>query len=419
MNILLIADDFYPNFGGVANVLWNLYKYIQNKEHKLLIFNPYTKCENVYQGIITKNYELKDLAYFLREREFYYNVIYSFWNIIRDKHTPFSHRLKILMYLIFKPKILMKVIANVSNLLPNLKKLDFDIIVGGNSGWIFSVVFILSRIFDKKLISIAYGTDFLIRNPLSLKTFYFRNTDKIIVINDQMKQLIKNMHQLDENQLEIVFVGLDLNELEVKESKKELRKEFNILENQFVLLSVGRHVPRKKFDLVIKAVSEIRKLNPSLNIKYFLIGEGKETLYLKNLTKQLNLESQIEFLGSCDLEKRNKFYKLSDIFLMPVEPKKNNIEGFGIVFLEANYFKVPVIGTATGGIVAAIVNGETGLFIKPNDLNDLIEKILYLYENEDVRKKMGEKGHDRVISEFLWEKIVDDYIHVFKSTSQK
>ena len=85
--------------------------------------------------------------------------------------------------------------------------------------------------------------------------------------------------------------------------------------------------------------------------------------------------------------------------------------------MEANYYKVPVIGTATGGIVAAIVDGETGLFIKPNDLNDLVEKILYLYENEDVRKKMGEKGHDRVINEYSWQKIVDDYIRVFKNTS--
>jgi len=216
--------------------------------------------------------------------------------------------------------------------------------------------------------------------------------------------------------LEISYVGLDLKELEVKKSKKEQRKEFNIPENQFILLSVGRHAPRKKFDLVIKAVSEIKKLKPSLNIKYILIGDGQETLNLKNLTKQLNLESQIEFLGSCDLEKRNKFYKLSDIFLMPVEPKKHDIEGFGIVFLEANYYKVPVLGTATGGIVKAIVDGETGLLIKPNDLNDLVEKILYLYENENVRKQMGEKGHSRVINEYSWQNIVDDYIRVFKNT---
>ena len=70
--------------------------------------------------------------------------------------------------------------------------------------------------------------------------------------------------------LNVVYVGLNFGELNVKNSKKELRQIFNIPEDQFVILSVGRHVSRKKFDLVIKAVSEIKKLKPSLSIKYFV-----------------------------------------------------------------------------------------------------------------------------------------------------
>ena len=61
--------------------------------------------------------------------------------------------------------------------------------------------------------------------------------------------------------------------------------------------------------------------------------------------------------------------------------EEQDIEGFGIVFLEANYFKVPVIGTATGGISEAIIDGETGFLIKQNDINDLVEKIIFLYNN--------------------------------------
>ena len=83
----------------------------------------------------------------------------------------------------------------------------------------------------------------------------------------------------------------------------------------------------------------------------------------KKLVKRLNLEKDVKFLGNCDIETRNKFYKMSDIFLMPSITTKNDIEGFGIVFLEANYFKVPVIGTRTGGIVEAIIDGKTGFLI--------------------------------------------------------
>ncbi|GAF91788.1 unnamed protein product, partial [marine sediment metagenome] len=185
-----------------------------------------------------------------------------------------------------------------------------------------------SRILKKKLISIAYGNDFLVNNPLSLKTFYFRNLNKIVVITSEMKKLIKNIHHLDDKQVHIIRVGVNLEDLEVEQSKEDLRKEYNIPKDQYVLLSVGRHVHRKKFDLVIKAIKEIKELNPNINIKYYLIGEGKVTPYLKKLAKSLNLENEVEFLGLCSLGKRNKYYKLSDLFLMPSITESNNIEAF-------------------------------------------------------------------------------------------
>ena len=99
---------------------------------------------------------------------------------------------------------------------------------------------------------------------------------------------------------------------------------------------------------------------------------------------------------------------------MPSVVKKESIEGFGIVFIEANYFYTPVIGTFSGGIIEAVENGETGLLVKENDLNDLVDKILFLYFNEDKRRLMGIKGHERVIKKFNWNLNVNDYINLFE-----
>lgn len=415
MNVILLTDDFYPNLGGVANVQWNIYKFFQNKEHKLLVFNPYFKCKNVFKEIIKKSYELKDLAHFLQKKKFYYYVIYSFWSVIKDNRTPFSHRLKILMYLMLKPKILMMVVENVSNLLPHLKKLKFDVVISGNSGRNLSLVYILSRIFNKKLITIAYGNDFLTRSSLSLKTFYFRNADKIILITYKTKELIKKIHHLDDDKLEVIHVGVDISSLEVKETKLELRKEFDIGEDVFMILSVGRHATRKNFQLVIKAldilVNVIYRPLKNKKYKYYLIGKNEsQTSNLKQLTKDLKLEDQVTFLGRCDVNTRNKYYKMSDLFIMPSITKNTDIEGFGIVFLEANYFKVPVIGSATGGMTEAIIDGKTGFLIKQNDIIDLVDKITFLCNNELKRKEMGENGYYRVIKDFKWEKIIKNYI---------
>ena len=100
---------------------------------------------------------------------------------------------------------------------------------------------------------------------------------------------------------------------------------------------------------------------------------------------------------------------------MPSITKKKSVEGFGIVFLEANFYKVPTIGSFSGGISKAIINGETGLLINPNNLQDLVNKIKYLYENPEIRRKMGEAGHKRVVNEFNWDKLIFDYINLFES----
>lgn len=415
MNIVLITDDFYPNLGGIANVLGNLYKFFQFEEHELYIFNPFSKGKNLYNILNKTQYSLKHLLAFLKKKNFYSYTFFSFWKILLDNKISFSHRIKLILYLILKPKILLKTIENIDKLYPYLKKLKFDVLVAGNSGWILPLVFILSRIFKKKIISIAYGNDFLILSRLSLKTYYFRAVDKIIVITDQMKKVIQKMHNLSQHHVEKINVGINAKDLEVKTSKKDLRIKYGIDQDTFVILSVGRQVPRKRFDLVIKAINQIKSLKPYVNLKYYLIGEGRETQKLIELTKKFKLENIVEFFGTCDLQKRNEFYKLSDLFIMPSETKKNNIEGFGIVFLEANYHKVPVIGSATGGMLEAIINGETGYLIKPNDIQDLIDKILFLYNNRAKSEEMGEIGYKRVINQFLWDKIVKIYVQVFKS----
>lgn len=414
MRILLFTHDFYPNIGGVANVMLNLYNNFKDKPDTLFIINPFSKGENLFDILINEDVNLRDFAYLLRKRKFYFFTLFSFWKILQSKKIALSHRIKLIIYYFTKPKLFIKVIKNVIQLHPFLKKLEFDIVVAGHSGWILQLCFIISKIFNRKLVAIAYGLEFLVKYALSFRTYYFRNTDKIILITNQTRKLIQKIHHLSDEQLEVIHVGLDVKNLNVTGTKKDLRKEFNISDETFVILSVGRHVTRKNFQLAIKAVDEIKKMNPEMKIIYYLIGEGEQTDNLKKLTKNLKLEKIINFLGSCDELTRNKYYKLSDLFIMPSITKKNDIEGFGIVFLEANYFKVPCIGSAAGGIVEAIVDKETGYLIKPNDLDELVEKILYLANNKSLRKEMGENGYKRVLEEFQWKNIVDDYIGLFK-----
>lgn len=414
MKIVLFTDDFYPNLGGISNVLLNLYKQFENREETLFLFNPYSKGKNLFNTLKINDIGLREFSRLFRNKNFYIYTLLSFWSILRDKKILFSHRIKLILYLFTKPKILRFVIINIVNLYSDLKNINFDVVIAGHSGRILPLSFIISRIFKKKLISIAYGLDFLVKYALSFKTYYFRNTEKLILITHQTKELIKKIHHLDDNKLEVIYVGIDSDALEVKKTKLELRKEFNISNDNFIILSVGRHIKRKNFQLVLRALHKINKSNFLFKTKYYLIGEGEETANLKRLTKDLNLENQVVFLGLSDVNTRNKYYKMSDLFVMPSITKNTDIEGFGIVFLEANYFKVPVIGTATAGMYEAIIDEKTGFLIKENDVNDLIDKIIFLYNNESKRKEMGENGFNRVINDFRWENIIQNYIDLIR-----
>jgi phosphatidylinositol alpha-1,6-mannosyltransferase len=338
--------------------------------------------------------------------------------LLRDKTTSLKDKLKILFYLWINPRNLAIVFNNIVNIIPYLRKLDVDIIVGGFPSKTLPLIFFLSKILNKEAISFTYGNDFLKNKPLEktfhLKTIYFKNISKVIVLGDTTKFFFQRIHNINEQKIEILPLAIFPEDYTIKESREELRKKYNLSEKTFLILSVGWHVPRKKFDLVIRAIKIIKEKRPNSDIIYFSVGKGTSTKYLKNLTEELELEDTIKFFGECENNIRNELYKLSDIFVMPSITTNDSIEGFGLVFLEANYYKVPVIGSYSGGIRDAVKNGNTGLLTKPNDLEDLIEKILYLYDKEEIRIEMGKNGYNRVINEFLWEKRYYDFINILK-----
>ena len=420
MKVALITFEFYPNIGGISRHLNSFCQAFRETDHKLFVFNRSYEGKYIFNIIDTSDYKLKDLIGFFKNKQLTKYLLLSMWKIIIDTKISLAHRLNILLYFLLKPKLLIRTIKTISRIYPYFNNFNFDIIIGGGSGAnTLFIIFTLSRLFNKKVLAWAHGNEFLIRSFWSLKTFFLRNLDKVILSNKYMTKIIKKIHYLSDNQIEIINYGLTLRDYEVNTIKEQLRKEFNIFKETFLLLSVGRHVSRKKFDLVIKAVKEVKNLDSSIDIKYYLIGHGPETLNLKKLAKNLDLNEDIIFLGMCDKTTRNKFYKLSDVFLMPSIKESESIEGFGIVFLEANYYKVPVIGASSGGVREAIEDGKTGFLVKPDDLNDLVEKIMFLYKNKEKRIEMGEYAHKRVIENYNWDILIQDYLELFEKLHQK
>jgi len=180
--------------------------------------------------------------------------------------------------------------------------------------------------------------------------------------------------------------------------KKELK-----LEHRQVILTVTRLVKRKGVDTVLHALSAIKDTFP--DILYLIAGEGPEEARLKKLTLKLNLQNHVRFIGRIGYKNLPEYYNLADMFIMASRTELPDVEGFGIVFLEANACGKPVIGTNSGGVPDAIIHGETGLIVPENDSLKLAKAITELLNNPVKSREMGVKGRERVVNEMNWDSV--------------
>ena len=178
-----------------------------------------------------------------------------------------------------------------------------------------------------------------------------------------------------------------------------IRRELEIGDVPF-LLSVCRLVGRKGVDTVLKALPAVLSVRP--DIVYVVAGEGPEAGDLKSLAHALGVQDNVRFVGRIPYADLPAFYSAAAMFVLPARQAEPDVEGFGIVFLEANACGTPVIGARAGGVPDAIVDGTTGLLVPPDDPEALARAILDLLGNPERAQAMGRAGRQRVEADLNW-----------------
>ncbi|MBN1401762.1 MAG: glycosyltransferase family 4 protein [Anaerolineae bacterium] len=171
------------------------------------------------------------------------------------------------------------------------------------------------------------------------------------------------------------------------------------------LLTVGRLVPRKGIDTVLRALALLQPRLPQ--IRYQIVGDGPDRGRLEALVETLDLSSRVDFVGHVPDEALPDYYRNAHIFVMPAreEDKGRSVEGFGIVYLEASASGLPVVAGRSGGAVEAVRAGETGLLVDPDAPHALAEALWRLLQDEPLRHRLGRAGRAWVESEMNWERV--------------
>ena len=169
-----------------------------------------------------------------------------------------------------------------------------------------------------------------------------------------------------------------------------------------LVLTVGRLVPRKGCDLVLRSVAELTPEYPGL--QYIVAGDGPERARLDGLARELGIADRIRMLGDIDDLTKWAAYDICDVFVSPTRPAHNaDWEGFGIVFLEAALSRRPAIGGRTGGTADAIVDGLTGVLVDPDAPGDLSGAIRRLLSDAGLRARLGRTAEQMALTRFTGE----------------
>ena len=193
--------------------------------------------------------------------------------------------------------------------------------------------------------------------------------------------------------------GVDLTRFTPGIKSVELQKKWGIVDAP-VIVSIGRLVARKGSDQLIKAMPEVLQQFPKS--KLLLVGTGNYQKRLEKLVRNLKVQDSVIFAGRVEHELLPDYYRLGDIFAAPCRSRYGGleVEGLGIVYLEASAGGIPVVAGNSGGAPDAVLDGKTGLLVNGRDHREVGAAVIKLLSDQPLRQKMGADG--RVWMEQLW-----------------
>ena len=207
--------------------------------------------------------------------------------------------------------------------------------------------------------------------------------------------------------------GVDIENFHPGDKSEELLKRYG-LSGKLIILCVGRLVQRKGQDVLIKALSKVRGQFP--NAQLVIAGSGNYEERLRALAKKEGVAQSVSFLGRVPFEDLPALFRSADIFASPTRERFAGleVEGLGIVYLEASASGVPVIAGDSGGSPDAVQQDVTGKVVAGSDIDGLAKALTELLADAQLRAQMGSAGRLWMESQWSWQVIGARFRHLLQ-----
>lgn len=244
-----------------------------------------------------------------------------------------------------------------------------------------------------------------IYNHIFLKLL-LKRADKILILQPDYLFISKHLQKYSKK-ITVITPGVNTKVFYKKNTKK--------IPNQIFFLSIlDKYHRYKGLSYLLEAIKLVSIEIP--NIKLVVGGAGELLGEYKALSKNLGIESSVEFRGFIENDNLVSLYNQSELFCLP---SISNEEGFGMVLIEALACKTPVITTEIVGIDSEIKQNNCGIVVRPRDSRDLANSIVRLLKNPDMIKEMGENGRKLVERRFSWQKIATQVNDIYQEVLQE
>jgi len=188
------------------------------------------------------------------------------------------------------------------------------------------------------------------------------------------------------------------------ELRRRIDKKYN-LSGKKVVLFTGRLTVHKGVEYLIKAARKIKG-------EVLILGDGPERPYLEKLIKDYKLTNTriLGYMSPKEQVNFKEFYARADVYVAP----STWDEPLGLVILEAMAAKTPVIVTRKGGVTSLVKDGYNGYLVRPRNAEQIAQKVNYLLENDELRRKMGQRAHEIVAQKYTWQDITKKFENIYR-----
>ncbi len=252
---------------------------------------------------------------------------------------------------------------------------------------------------------------------LQIEVGLMREADRIIAECAQDRQDMEQLYGAQSARIDIVPCGFDPQEL-WPVPVRMARQKLGLPLGKFIVLQLGRLVPRKGIDTVIEALALLRQQH-GVDAMLLVVGgenetrggrESPELIRLRAVARQHGIGDAVQFAGRKNRAELRYYYGAADVFVTTPW-----YEPFGITPVEAMACARPVIGAEVGGIKSTVIDGKTGFLVPARDPDAVAERLAALHANPDLARNMGDEGMRRAFQHYTWRSVAQQAAAIYET----